>query len=173
MTLDLLIRVLVILLLAGTYVYWKVTEKQADKAKPKTKSATLRNKLERYIIALLELVILLQLLGLQILPFEANNTTMLLGLLFVIIGISCSIKARKDLGTNWAHAAEYQIKKDHELVTSGIYTYIRHPIYSGMLFAFIGAELVVGSYLVVALLILLPLGGYFQAMKEEKILLSH
>jgi protein-S-isoprenylcysteine O-methyltransferase Ste14 len=173
MSFDLLVRGLVILLLAGRYLYWEVTEKKADAAKPKTRTASLRNNAERYSVAFLGLIILLQLLGLHILPFQTNNVITLVGLLFVIVGISCSIKARRDLGVNWAHAAEYQIKKDHELITSGIYTYIRHPIYSCMTLSFLGAELVVGSYLFIVLLLVLPLGSYFQAKKEEKILLSH
>lgn len=56
-----------------------------------------------------------------------------------VFGIGFAIWARRHLGKNWSsHPA---VKEGHELVTTGPYRFIRHPIYTGMLTAIIGSEL--------------------------------
>ncbi len=39
-----------------------------------------------------------------------------------------------------------KLKHDHELIESGPYRYIRHPIYAGLLVAFLGTALKVGDW---------------------------
>jgi protein-S-isoprenylcysteine O-methyltransferase Ste14 len=102
-----------------------------------------------------------------------NNLSLYIGFIFVCIGVGISIRARIDLGHNWAHAAEYQIKKDHELVTNGIYHAIRHPIYVGLLLALTGAALVAQSYTALIFFVIGGIGAYIQAKKEETILNDH
>ena len=51
-------------------------------------------------------------------------------------------------------------------MASGIYRYIRHPIYLGLTLSWIGAEMVVGSYLCVSLFALF-LVFYIQGKREE------
>jgi protein-S-isoprenylcysteine O-methyltransferase Ste14 len=60
-------------------------------------------------------------------------------------------------------------KVDPELVTSGPYKYIRHPIYSGILLAAIGSVLGSGEYW---LLFIIFAGPYFiySATVEEKLM---
>jgi protein-S-isoprenylcysteine O-methyltransferase Ste14 len=48
------------------------------------------------------------------------------------------------LGTNWSGTVT--IKQDHELITGGPYRFVRHPIYSGLLLAFIGTALARGEW---------------------------
>ena len=38
------------------------------------------------------------------------------------------------------------VKVDHELVTGGPYRWVRHPIYSGLLLAFVGTALANGQW---------------------------
>jgi protein-S-isoprenylcysteine O-methyltransferase Ste14 len=54
-----------------------------------------------------------------------------------------AILARKHLGRNWS--AEITSKVDHQLVRSGPYRLIRHPIYTGMLGMFLGTAVVSGE----------------------------
>ena len=54
-----------------------------------------------------------------------------------------SIVARKHLGHNWS--AEIASKVDHQLVKSGPYRLIRHPIYTGMIGMFVGTAFVSGE----------------------------
>jgi protein-S-isoprenylcysteine O-methyltransferase Ste14 len=74
---------------------------------------------------------------------------------------------------NWAHGGEYQVKNNQELVTIGIYRYIRHPIYLGVMLAYGGGQIVAGSYLSMVFLVLFTYSSIVQAKKEEKLLLQH
>ncbi|MCL4403777.1 isoprenylcysteine carboxylmethyltransferase family protein [Patescibacteria group bacterium] len=59
-------------------------------------------------------------------------------------GIALAIWARYHLGRNWSNHPD--IKEGHELVTSGPYRLLRHPIYTGMLAALLGTALMVGWF---------------------------
>lgn len=59
------------------------------------------------------------------------------GTILTMAGISFAIWARYHLGRNWSgHPA---LKEDHKLVSTGPYSFLRHPIYAGMLFACLGS----------------------------------
>lgn len=62
-----------------------------------------------------------------------------LGALLTLAGLLFAVWARIHLGTNWS--ASIQVKQDHQLITSGPYRFVRHPIYSGLLMAFVGSAL--------------------------------
>jgi protein-S-isoprenylcysteine O-methyltransferase Ste14 len=59
-------------------------------------------------------------------------------------GLLFSIWARRHLGSNWSQAVT--IKAGHELITSGPYALVRHPIYSGLLLGFIGTAVALGQW---------------------------
>jgi protein-S-isoprenylcysteine O-methyltransferase Ste14 len=48
-----------------------------------------------------------------------------------VIGVAFAVWARVCLGRNWS--SRPAVKVDHELVTSGPYAYVRHPIYTGLI----------------------------------------
>ncbi len=56
------------------------------------------------------------------------------------LGIAIAIWARTHLGRNWGMPMSLRVR--HELVTTGPYAYVRHPIYTGILLAFTGSTLV-------------------------------
>jgi protein-S-isoprenylcysteine O-methyltransferase Ste14 len=66
-----------------------------------------------------------------------------IGVFITISGLCFSAWARKYLGKNWSQ--EVTIKDDHQLVTDGPYTIVRHPIYTGLLLGFIGTSIAVGE----------------------------
>ena len=66
----------------------------------------------------------------------------LIGVILCAAGIAIAIWARVYLGRNWSGTPS--IKEGHELVTSGPYRFVRHPIYTGMILAFLGSALVAG-----------------------------
>jgi protein-S-isoprenylcysteine O-methyltransferase Ste14 len=51
-------------------------------------------------------------------------------------GLGFTVWARLHLGRNWSGTVT--IKQDHELIMTGPYALVRHPIYTGLLLAFIG-----------------------------------
>lgn len=59
--------------------------------------------------------------------------------LITAAGLGFAVWARMHIGTNWS--ATVTLKEDHELVTTGPYSLVRHPIYTGLLTAIIGSAL--------------------------------
>ena len=66
------------------------------------------------------------------------------GSLLTAGGLLFTVWARLHLGKNWSGTVT--IKKDHELITSGPYALVRHPIYTGLLLAFLGSALALGDW---------------------------
>lgn len=54
-------------------------------------------------------------------------------------GLACAILARLHIGRNWGTPMTRKV--DPDLVTSGPYRFIRHPIYSGILLAGLGTAI--------------------------------
>jgi protein-S-isoprenylcysteine O-methyltransferase Ste14 len=67
-----------------------------------------------------------------------------LGALVTIAGLGFSVRARQHLGRNWS--AVVTLKAGHELVTSGPYALVRHPIYTGLLLGFLGSAIARGHW---------------------------
>lgn len=165
-------RLTVLFLLALQWFYWVVKGKEAHNKKPRLQPTSLRSILERLFNRIPAFVITLQLLGIKLLPFPTTVYIPYFGFFFLLIGFTISMNARKQLDTNWTNSYEYQIKRNHSIVTKGIYQYIRHPIYTGVIFTLLGTQLVVQSYLVFFVPIAM-LMCYYWAKREEKILLDH
>lgn len=70
--------------------------------------------------------------------------TFVVGALLTAAGLFFSVWARAHIGRNWSGIVT--IKEDHELVTNGPYAIVRHPIYTGLLLAFIGSALARGEW---------------------------
>jgi protein-S-isoprenylcysteine O-methyltransferase Ste14 len=87
------------------------------------------------------------------------------GVAVTVVGIALAIWARWHLGENWS--ATVTLKEGHELIRSGPYRYIRHPIYSGMLLAFVGTALALGEYRALISVGIVLVAFYTKAKKEE------
>lgn len=84
-------------------------------------------------------------------------------------GLSLAVWARVYLGRNWGMPMTR--KDEPELVTSGPYRFVRHPIYSGILLAVVGTALTISPYWLLAAAII---GAYFvySARVEEGLLVE-
>src|SRR5271155_3315459 len=66
-----------------------------------------------------------------------------LGAAVTIAGLLFAVWAREHLGRNWSHSVT--IKQGHELITTGPYAVVRHPIYTGILTGFLGMAIAVSE----------------------------
>jgi protein-S-isoprenylcysteine O-methyltransferase Ste14 len=73
-------------------------------------------------------------LSMHVLPWNAY--TYWTGVALLASGFAFSIWAREHLGRNWSGIIT--VKEGHELIRTGPYRWIRHPIYTGLLVAFLG-----------------------------------
>jgi len=90
------------------------------------------------------------------------------GVLLTALGVGVGVWARLSLGTNWSGMVT--LKKDHELIRTGLYRWIRHPIYTGILVGFLGTELIKGQVRGLLGFVILLLSFYFKARREENFL---
>jgi protein-S-isoprenylcysteine O-methyltransferase Ste14 len=103
--------------------------------------------------------------------FRGDNLTVrspvlgAIGLAVFASGIALAIWARIHLGSNWGMPMDQ--KAEPELVTSGPYRLVRHPIYTGLLVAVVGTALAT-SLIALILAVLLTGYFYFAASVEEK-----
>ena len=97
-----------------------------------------------------------------------GDVTRGLGLALTVIGIATAVWARRHLGRYWSD--KVVLKVDHKLIRSGPYTYMRHPIYSGVLLGVAGTALAVGEWRGVLAFAMLAINYSLKARKEERLL---
>jgi protein-S-isoprenylcysteine O-methyltransferase Ste14 len=88
-----------------------------------------------------------------------------IGLAIFFSGLAFAVWARLYIGRNWGTPMS---EKEHpELVTTGPYRKVRHPIYSGIILAMIGTAVAVSWYWLIAAALM---GAYFiySAVMEER-----
>lgn len=69
-----------------------------------------------------------------------------IGTLVFLCGIWMIHRAHKDLGRSFSYTLE--IREQHELITNGIYRYIRHPIYAAFLLWTIAQAMLLPNWMV-------------------------
>ncbi len=101
--------------------------------------------------------------------FVGNIRAMqILGTFLTALGLGFCLWARIYLGRNWSGAV--RISEGHELIRSGPYARIRHPIYSGLLLAILGTAVVVGRWRGIAAFMVATVGFAYKAKREELLL---
>lgn len=92
------------------------------------------------------------------------------GVFLTALGAALAIWARYTLGEYWS--ARVTLKEGHQIIRSGPYRFVRHPIYTGMLVAAIGTAIVVGEWRAVAAVLILLTVHSLKARREERLLTS-
>jgi protein-S-isoprenylcysteine O-methyltransferase Ste14 len=92
-----------------------------------------------------------------------------IGLALAISGVALACWARHVLGRNWSSVV--QLKRGHELIDSGPYSMVRHPIYSGLLLAFVGTALKVGDWRGL-LAVAIVLASFWRKLRLEELWLA-
>jgi len=78
-----------------------------------------------------------------------------IGVIITVVGMMLFVWARQTLGGNWSQTVS--AKEGPELVTSGPYRHVRHPMYSSGLIACIGSAMAAGGAFVFLFVFLTPL----------------
>jgi len=97
-----------------------------------------------------------------------SDTLRYVGLGCVVIGAGIRVAATAQLGPLFSTFVVVQ--NEHHLVTTGLYRWVRHPIYTGSLFAIVGIFLVFRSKLVWVTLPLYLAGTLWRIRDEEQLL---
>jgi protein-S-isoprenylcysteine O-methyltransferase Ste14 len=129
----------------GYLAYWQVMSKDV-KVTEREEPALSR------LVRLVLIVCAVGLLSLPRVPFPLLNERFLpagawcfrSGAAVTAGGLLFSVWARRHLGKNWSQAVT--VKEDHELITSGPYALVRHPIYTGLLMALVGSAIARGEW---------------------------
>lgn len=89
--------------------------------------------------------------------------------LIAVASVCLVVAARRALGRQWAYAA--RLVRGHELVTTGAYSLVRNPIYTGMLGMWVATGLALSYWLTFLLaLAIFLLGTTIRVRTEEKLL---
>ena len=148
-------------------VYWRIKAlgTKTNQRREPAASAIVRALVFVIVIVLLSTTrIPLPWLYLQIWP--AGLWPFWIGAAVTVAGLLFAVWARRHLASNWSSAVT--IKEDHELITTGPYGLVRHPIYTGILAGFLGSAIALSQVrgIVGFLLIFLVLWAKLR-MEEE------
>lgn len=91
-----------------------------------------------------------------------------IGFFAAILGMFVTSWSRIALGRYWSDKVILQ--NEHQLIRTGPYSYMRHPLYSGVLLAVLGTALVLGEIRGLLSFTILLLNYAIKAKREERIL---
>jgi protein-S-isoprenylcysteine O-methyltransferase Ste14 len=101
-----------------------------------------------------------------------NNTSKYIGIIILLSVFFLLIHNNDTLGN--MYSIDIKIKKGHKLITSGIYKYIRHPIYLCSLLFLIGQQTILPNKIgMISSSIAFSLLYFIRIPAEEKMLLNH
>jgi protein-S-isoprenylcysteine O-methyltransferase Ste14 len=148
-------------------LYWQI---KAAKTKATQRLEPAASRILRVFIFLIAIILLsttriplrwlyLQLWPAGVLPFWSGAAVTIAGLLF-------AVWAREHLGSNWSRSVT--IKQGHELITSGPYAVVRHPIYTGILTGFLGMAIAISQVRGLIVFVLIFLALWIKLRMEEQ-----
>ncbi len=145
-------------------IYWSAAAKNASPARS-SESQTSR-RVHEFLVNAALLLAFIPVPGLthRVLP----NTPVFAWTGVVIQAVSelLAIWARRHLGSNWS--GEITAKVNHQLITSGPYRLVRHPIYTAMLGMFLGTAFVSGQLHAALALVMVAL-AYWRKIRLEEV----
>lgn len=151
------------------FVYWGVS---ALRVKPAVRVESRISRLGRHVLLIILAVLLLRryawlngsFLNERFVPDQIWIVWLGFGL--TVIGLAFACWARVVLGQNWSGIV--QLKQDHELIVRGPYSYVRHPIYTGLLLAFFGTALAIGEWRTLVSVLLVGVAFWRKLRLEER-----
>ena len=149
------------------FLYWRI---KAFNTKTTQRLEPAASRILRLFIFLIAIVLLLPFriplswLYLQLWP--VGFWPFWLGAAVTVAGLLFAVWARKYLGRNWSRSVT--IKQGHELITTGPYTVVRHPIYTGILAGFLGVAIAISQVRGFVAFVLIFLVFWIKLRMEEQ-----
>ena len=102
-------------------------------------------------------------------PSNARLILGVIGLLLYLAGFTFVLWARRILGKNWGLSTSANVKllDDHQLIQSGPYAFVRHPMYSGWWAAMLGLTLLYPVWAVFLLFVFSLISFFGRARRES------
>ena len=149
------------------FLYWQI---KAANTKTTQRIEPVASRILRVFIFLIAIVLLsttripLPWLYLQLWP--AGLLSFWLGAAVTIAGLFFAVWARLHLGRNWSRSVT--IKQGHELINTGPYAVVRHPIYTGVLTGLLGTAIAVSQVRGFLALVLFFVAFWIKLRMEEQ-----
>jgi protein-S-isoprenylcysteine O-methyltransferase Ste14 len=148
-------------------VYWQI---KAGDTKATKRLEPVASRILRVLILLISIVLLsttrIPLRWLYLQPWPAGFWPFWLGASVMVAGLLFAVWARERLGRNWSRSVT--IKQDHELITTGPYAVVRHPIYTGILAGILGTAIALSQVRGFIVFVLIFLMFWFKLRMEEQ-----
>jgi protein-S-isoprenylcysteine O-methyltransferase Ste14 len=148
---------------ASFSILWEVASRNTSS--DKTSESSSARTLHVLMVNVALLLVFLPVRGLTQRFVPVSAAISIVGLTLQFAGLLFAVWARRHLGRNWS--GRISIKVDHELIRTGPYRLIRHPIYTGFLGMFAASVLVSGEVHAVAGLAL-AIFAYWRKLRIEE-----
>ena len=149
------------------FVYWQI---RAANTKTTQRLEPAASRILRLFIFLIAMVLLLPIhipLPWLYLPlWPVGLWPFWLGAAVTIAGLLFAVWAREHLGSNWSRSVT--IKQGHELITTGPYAVVRHPIYTGILTGLLGTAIALSQVRGFIVLVLFFIAFWIKLRMEEQ-----
>lgn len=148
-------------------IYWTIASK--DSAKSKSSESKASTAFHQIILNVALLLLFIPVPGLKgwFLP-QRFHFLVAIGAILQVAFFLLAVSARRHLGRNWS--AEVRIGEEHELVRTGPYRMLRHPIYTAMLGMFVGTAIASSQYHALVGVAMLVVAYLRKTRLEENIL---
>src|SRR5579859_6808868 len=93
------------------------------------------------------------------------------GAAICVFGLFVTLWARWTLAGNWS--SDVTFKQGHELIKTGPYRFVRHPIYTGLLVMALGTALNAGRLRCWLSIVVVGIGFWIKLKQEERLMLRH
>jgi len=149
----------------GLSLYWEISARGVSAEK--TSEARGSRLFHLTLVALGQGLLLVPIPGyLSTRLFPRSPAVVVAGLGLELASVLFSIWARRALGRHWSGAITTKV--DHELVRSGPYRWVRHPIYSGMFGLSLGTFLVAGEVRALVGMVIVVVAFWRKIRLEER-----
>lgn len=144
-------------------VYWSIAAR--DSAATKSSESWWSRQLHLIAVNVALVMLMLPIPGLTMRFLPQSRAIVVAGLAIQAAFILLAVWARRHLGSNWS--GEVRIAAGHQLVRTGPYRWVRHPIYTAVLGMYCGTLLVSGE-IHAPLALALVIAAYWRKINLEE-----